>query len=280
MTRWTGAGLRRIRVLQLDSTGYAVGGTAAAAAGASSDPIIVYGAATIPATLLTPTSVTTLEDDGPGVIFQFESTDLPQVTWELMQYNTDFDVMTGDPLARSLGDATGIVMGNSNPTQQDFVAIINRVAKQRSSSNATAYETLLTLNTNAVPTNMDMAAQAVNPYTYAVTYNKATRLPWGELIGVSNDGVADGILYRIVDDVPWMLGAATGDGSTTAYTVQNTPNAEAATDTAVWVDGTAQVYTTDYTVTASTKTFTFEAGSIPANNAKIVFLYGYTASEI
>ena len=63
---------------------------------------------------------------------------------------------------------------------------------------------------------------------------------------------------------------AAGDGTTTVFTLSNTPSA----NLAVYVNGELKTVSTDYSVSTNKVTFT----SAPANNAVIVFDYNYTAA--
>ena len=62
-------------------------------------------------------------------------------------------------------------------------------------------------------------------------------------------------------------GTATGDGSTTAFTINSGRNVN---DVLVVVNGIVMVPTTDYQISGTTLTF---QGSAPASGAEIVFRY-------
>lgn len=68
---------------------------------------------------------------------------------------------------------------------------------------------------------------------------------------------------------------ATGDGSTVAFTLDETPTA---LSVKVYVDGVLKTLTTDYTISGAA--ITFEAAAIPADGAKVTAKYTHTILAI
>jgi hypothetical protein len=110
---------------------------------------------------------------------------------------------------------------------------------------------------------------------YRVTANPAGVRPDGLLIDNATYGSTAAPLIEFQADNPVHMHTFRGNGTQAAFILEYTPAAASSAKVRVRVNGTLQVYTTNYTVNVGTKTITFAGGSIPAPEAKIVVFYEF-----
>ena len=141
---------------------------------------------------------------------------------------------------------------NVAPVASAAIYVIN---PGRSSSLITVADNAITnakLNSSAINSQTELAEQAADNDTLLLFDTSASAL---KKIQVSNVSPSKS------------SGTATGDGSTTAFTINSGRNVN---DVLVVVNGIVMVPTTDYQISGTTLTF---QGSAPASGAEIVFRY-------
>lgn len=114
----------------------------------------------------------------------------------------------------------------------------------------------------------------------ALTILSADRMPWGELLTLVGQGATEALMLTFSSDYWVDLHAFRGDGAVDDVVLAHTPAGDHTATPArvqVWVDGTAAVPTTDFTVTVATRTVSFTAGHIPAAGAHVAILYEYAS---
>jgi hypothetical protein len=108
---------------------------------------------------------------------------------------------------------------------------------------------------------------------YALTANEIDTTWWEEDLS-TNYGVDWSFASDpIISDYPITAHRFIRNGSTTSFTVDETPAAADSTSVRVWNNGTALTYTTDYTVTTATKTITLAAAGSSGHDVFVLYEY-------
>ena len=111
---------------------------------------------------------------------------------------------------------------------------------------------------------------------YSLTANEVDTTWWEESIS-TNYGVSWSFATDpIISDYPMTGHRFIRNGSTTEFTVDETPAAADSTSVILWNNGTKLDYTTDYTVTTATKTITLAAAGTSGHD--VFGLYEYVPS--
>lgn len=273
-----GAGFRVIHIGQADVNGYFVGGYTAAAAGADvgSGMERIFGAQTLNLSVPEPTRVTASGDDGPMATFEFSAEDLPADVLALAARSLAFEAFVQGSKVETIDGLDVIVsQPRGNDEAPAIVMVLSRRAKNQSGGKQ--WETKIVPSAAITPLGAEFQQRSVTPYRYAISTTTTDRTPWGKLLSASANGATAGPILDIEADNPVMMHAFLGNGTEADVILDYTP---IATKVSVYVDGVKQTLTTDFTVSTSTKTVTFEAGSIPAASELVVVLYEYDASEI
>ena len=108
---------------------------------------------------------------------------------------------------------------------------------------------------------------------YRLECQPAPRTPFGMVFGEATIGADTLSLLEFASDHPMCMHRWTGNNTQVAFILDNIPAAASAAAVQVWVNGTLQVYTTNYAVNISTRTITFVTA--PPSGAVIVAWYGY-----
>ena len=143
---------------------------------------------------------------------------------------------------------------NVAPVASAAIYVIN---PGRSTSLITVADNAITnakLNSSAINSQTELAEQAADNDTLLIFDTSASALK-----KIQKSNIATTLTYT--------SGTGTGDGSTTAFTINS---GRSVNDVLVVVNGITMVPTTDYQISGTTLTF---QGSAPASGAEIVFRY-------
>lgn len=227
-----------------------------------------------------PRQVNVEGDDGVQAVFFFEPNTLPNGDMALGVLNVNLVAQAQGTKVYADGDHDVI---NLQPEDFDFnelSILINSQAKSRASgsSGASGFLVVHYPKIQLVPLGQSGLTQAAaTGFTHAMIANKSSIYGWGFALTEGNEGTTAAVSWGpAYSENRVTLHAFTGDGSTTNFTLGQTPAAESANKIKAWQDGTALVYGGGNDFTVSGTTLTFEAGSIPAAGEKVVVRYEYS----
>lgn len=153
---------------------------------------------------------------------------------------------------------------------QNISFIVNSPAQAMETANfaEAGYQTIFLFNSlvqSKVLTQIQSAQLQV--YNDLITVNPAGKTLWNTTLASTIGG------YVTMSPYPVHQHTFIGNASATTHTLTYTPAADDGDKVLVWVNGTLQTHTTNYSVNTSTKVLTF--ASAPASNAICTILYQY-----
>ena len=188
-----------------------------------------------------------------------------------------YDTFTGD------GSTVTFTLTQGAASANDLTVVVNNVRQEPGSSKSYTLVGRFTLTFNVAPGASD-EIYVVNP-TQVESIVEAGNISSGAITGQTAEAtVADDDIILVFDtsatalrkmtkanfapavSLTYTAGAATGDGSTVAFTINS---GRAVADVLAIVNGIVLVPTTDYTISSTTLTFT----TAPAVSAEIQFRY-------
>jgi len=188
-----------------------------------------------------------------------------------------YDTFTGD------GSTVTFTLTQGAASANDLTVVVNNVRQEPGSSKSYTLVGRFTLTFNVAPEAAD-EIYVVNP-TQVESIVEAGNISSGAITGQTAEAtVADDDIILVFDtsatalrkmtkanfapavSLTYTAGAATGDGSTVAFTINS---GRAVADVLAIVNGIVLVPTTDYTISSTTLTFT----TAPAVSAEIQFRY-------
>jgi len=184
------------------------------------------------------------------------------------------DTFTGD------GSTVAFTLTQGASSANDLTVVVNNVRQEPGSSKSYTLVGRFTLTFNVAPEAAD-EIYVVNP-TQVESIVEAGNISSGAITGQTElaEQAADGDFILIYDTSAGQIrkiqvsnvspskssGTATGDGSTTGFTINSGRSVD---DVLVIVNGVTLVPTTDYTISSTTLTFI----TAPENGAEIVIRY-------
>ena len=185
------------------------------------------------------------------------------------------DTFTGD------GSTTTFTLSQGAASANDITVVVNNVRQEPGASKSYTLSAPTSLVFNVAPADAD-EIYVINP-TQVESIARAGDLSSGAITGQTEESTsADDDLILMFDTsasalrkvtktnfspaLTYTAGTGTGDGSTTAFTINS---GRAVADILVIVNGVVLVPTTDYTVSGTTLTF----AAAPATGAEIQFRY-------
>ena len=187
------------------------------------------------------------------------------------------DTFTGD------GSTTTFTLSQGAASANDITVVVNNVRQEPGASKSYTLSAPTSLVFNVAPADAD-EIYVINP-TQVESIVRAGDLSSGAITGqTAETSVADGDTILMFDSsasalrkitkanfspaisLTYTADSATGDGSTTAYTINS---GRAVADILAIVNGVVLVPTTDYTISGTTLTF----AAAPASGAEIQFRY-------
>ena len=187
------------------------------------------------------------------------------------------DTFTGD------GSTTTFTLSQSAASANDITVVVNNVRQEPGASKSYTLSAPTSLVFNVAPASAD-EIYVINP-TQVESIVRAGDISSGAITGqTAETSVADGDTILMFDasasalrkitkanfspaiSLTYTAGSATGDGSTTVFTINS---GRAVADVLVIVNGVVLVPTTDYTISGTNLTF----ATAPAPSAEIQFRY-------
>ena len=187
------------------------------------------------------------------------------------------DTFTGD------GSTTTFTLSQGAASANDLTVVVNNVRQEPGASKSYTLTAPTSLVFNVAPASAD-EIYVINP-TQVESIARAGDLSSGAITGqTAETSVADGDTILMFDasasalrkitkanfspaiSLTYTAGTGTGDGSTTAFTINS---GRAVADILVIVNGVVLVPTTDYTISGTNLTF----ATAPAASAEIQFRY-------
>ena len=187
------------------------------------------------------------------------------------------DTFTGD------GSTTTFTLSQGAASANDITVVVNNVRQEPGASKSYTLSAPTSLVFNVAPADAD-EIYVINP-TQVESIVRAGDLSSGAITGQTAEStVADGDTILMFDasasalrkitkanfspaiSLTYTAGTATGDGSTTVFTINS---GRAVADVLVIVNGVVLVPTTDYTISGTNLTF----ATAPAPSAEIQFRY-------
>ena len=187
------------------------------------------------------------------------------------------DTFTGD------GSTTTFTLSQSAASANDITVVVNNVRQEPGASKSYTLSAPTSLVFNVAPASAD-EIYVINP-TQVESIVKAGDISSGVITGqTAETSVADGDTIMMFDasasalrkitkanfspaiSLTYTAGSATGDGSTTVFTINS---GRAVADVLVIVNGVVLVPTTDYTISGTNLTF----ATAPGASAEIQFRY-------
>jgi len=188
-----------------------------------------------------------------------------------------YDTFTGD------GSTVTFTLTQGAASANDLTVVVNNVRQEPGSSKSYTLVGRFTLTFNVAPEAAD-EIYVVNP-TQVESIVEAGNISSGAITGQTAEAtVADDDIILVFDtsatalrkmtkanfapavSLTYTAGAATGDGSTVAFTINS---GRAVADVLAIVNGIVLVPTTDYTISSTTLTF----ATAPSASAEIQFRY-------
>ena len=188
-----------------------------------------------------------------------------------------YDTFTGD------GSTVAFTLTQGAASANDLTVVVNNVRQEPGSSKSYTLVGRFTLTFNVAPEAAD-EIYVVNP-TQVESIVEAGNISSGAITGQTAEAtVADDDIILVFDtsatalrkmtkanfapavSLTYTAGAATGDGSTVAFTINS---GRAVADVLAIVNGIVLVPTTDYTISSTTLTF----ATAPSASAEIQFRY-------
>lgn len=160
----------------------------------------------------------------------------------------------------SFGDTTAIGMSNQCPPYVDMGLIVNRPAVNDSGQRGYSARIGLSLQFSDPTEYTSEYGTDAESFAHPFASSFVDTAWWGDDTLTTIWGTSK---LHFIDlewsAYPWTAHRFTHDGSTTTFTVDQTPAGASSSKCVLWTANALQVYTTDYTVTTATKTFTLVA---------------------
>ena len=276
-TQWDSAGLDAVHVAYVGSGGYMAGiaNVATSATNTGSGMRRLKGAQTAPFGIKEPVVKNIPGDDGVLDTFTFASADVNQGTLELGGADGTFDLAADGVTAKTVGVYTFYPRGGSIANPGTFMFLLTRQAHGLDSTTlgSAGWENELVLYTKVKPINdEDRAHQKEGKARYLVTFNEATKTPFGTLSS-ADFGVYSRQSIIWTSDKRSMCHCWVSDGTATTTTALDyTP--DTSTTTKAW-DFTAGTALTVSSISTGGKTVTLSASPTTGH---VVFIIYQTAS--
>ena len=276
--QFTSAGLDSIWWGKNNSTGYVHGTTGSIANGSDAAMARLLGAQSFGVQLQQPQRVNITGDDGVQSIFLFEPQELPSGDLVLGVFDVNLVAQSQGTNVYADGDHDVSVLQPEDFDFAELSLILNAQSKSRASgsSGEAGYMVMHLPKVQCIPMGPAGLAniQATN-FTHQLIVSKSSLWAWGAALSTLNEGTTSAAIWGpVYSENRVTCHTFVGDGTTTNFTLGQTPAAADGSKIKVWKDGTALVYTTNYSVSGTT--LTFQAGSIPAAGEIVVVRYEYT----
>jgi len=218
-------------------------------------------------------------DDGFLDSILYEAAEAPEAIGIVAEFDMDITAALQNTDTSDLMDGkTGVLM----PSDPDYPTVILVVQQTKSKSREDATQGIsltagyIIMNAQIVPFNAPgVESRTATDNQYKVTIGKRTKTPWGTTIN-DDYSTCEAAIIEFAYEYPIEVQSWRGNGiGTTTFNLAKTPAEASGDKIAVYVDGVAQTYTTDFSVDVTARTMTFVTG--PDAGADIVALYQFSA---
>lgn len=275
---YTSAGLYNAWFGFLDDAGYFNGSSATSLAnGSDSGMIEIDGIDSAEINPQAPRIVTATGNDGAIGTFIFPPDSNPQGQLTLGAFNSNLYALPQSNKVYAEGaDWEFTMIQPSVFNMKNCCVVLNSQAQSRDSGTVglAGYMVEIYPRCQLIPSGGSglRNAQASN-FTHSIIANRFDAYPWGTALSASNEGTTGAVGFRFYSPYPVTMHAYKSDNSTVTFTVDKTPAAANADKFGMWRTAVKQVYTTNFTLVAATKTITLVAAG--AAGVKNVALYQY-----
>ncbi len=284
----TSAGAASVYYGAVDSTGYLIGSTASAPAAGNqtgSSMAQLEGVKNFPFVPNAPDRLNITGDDGAIAQFLWNPIELPTGDATFAVSDMDFAALAMSTLVdASVGGYEFLGLQPASVTYQDMCLLVTAQAKSRTSGSvgSSLFYNYLIMKANAYYQGRDaFAERAEAAFIYNLIANKSTNYPWGLAFSDANNGDTEFVVMEFTSAYRPMIQRWTGNNAQTTYNLSKNIAEDAANNILVYEAGVAITYAAgapgagEFGVTeAGTDTIVF--GTAPANNAKVVALYGWS----
>jgi hypothetical protein len=273
------AGFDQVQYATIDTDGYLKSGDSATApsagTAAGSGMSRLWGAKTVPLQIPAAEPVTATGDNRALVQFSFPGATLPSGVLQNAVQDFNFEALVRNVLVENIDDQSVTVENTDNETAVLMAMILQGDAKSftPTSVGVKRYYGWYINGLEVRPYNRDaFTERAVGVFNYGLFLSKMDRNFWGSTLTIAANGTKRATFRTFTADYPVTAHRFTGNASRTQFgPLTYTP--AAVTKVSVFVNGVKSTYTTDFTVSLTTKVVTFV--SAPASGAIIVVLYEY-----
>lgn len=272
------AGVDRAFYGVLDDEGDLAGGTLtppATGSAAGSPMLRLRGVVSADPTVQEPEVVNIPGDNGSQGNFIFAPEQSPSFTLEKSVFDLALQALAQGTLVYADGDVSMGALQPDDPAHPDLCWVLQSPTKKKDigQNGLKAWSGYFLPLTQAYP----LGRAQYQTRAAAVERMRIATTPVGKMFdGMEIDdttlGTSGAPIIPFTSDYPVYFHRFTGDGTETTFVLDHTPAAESTVR--VRVDGTLATPTTDYTVNLTTREIVFQAGHIPALNAKIIVRVG------
>lgn len=277
VTQNIAAGFEILEFHVLDTTGYAAGSTGSVSSGGTGAAAgRIKAVKTMDIQVTEPESKDITGDDNFQGNFIFAPAAGPSFTVETSIQNLTNDGVFQTTSVEALGDIDLGVTQPTDPVYPDvaLLAVSRAKSKMAGSDGVSGYNGVIVPKCNIVPlgrSGYNERGEAL--YRYKVIASTSDADPWGKTYTNAIQGTTGAVIRPWTAENRVSIHRFTGDGSTTVFTLSNTPaSASISLKVIIFKDG-LQV-TSGVTVSTANKTLTFSVA--PASGAKVVVFYEYT----
>lgn len=261
------------------SPNYVAGTSGTLAAGEDSGMGRLLNMSDITATTPEAPQITSTGDNGPANTFKSNPTDSPSGSMAFATFDLVFDTKAIGQVIYAEGPHDIALSSTRCYDFKPVVIVVNSPAKSNASATygEQGYQVEEYWQVETQPMSVaSKATGAAHSYTHSLSFDEVARTPYGEL-AVTNYLV--NTAWKTMpywSKYPVVYHTYVGDGqSAQTFTLDYLPYAEDGTALQIWINGTKQTYTTNYTVDNETGVVTF-VSTVPASGAfavcKVMFV--------
>lgn len=279
--KYVGAGLQILDWGYRNSSGYVIGAAATLANGSDSAMVNADGADILSLQPADYRIVAVPGDDANVGTFIFPPDSSPQGSLELGTFNSALAVAGQGTKIWTDGDYEMVTIGPKEFSINALVLIANSRAQSRDSGAVgnPIYLVQIWPNVQAVPRFANGIQNATGmKWTHQLIANPSSKLPDGRALSLANQGATQAVGLQFASPYPVAMHTHISDGSDLTFTLGHVPVAANGTKVKATRNGTALVYTTDYTVSAVTGVVTLVAAGTAGDIVVVTYQYSPTGN--
>lgn len=270
-----------------DSSGYMVGSTATAPTAGTqtaSGMAQLEGIKNWPLQPQETERVYVTGDNGALGSFLFKPVQMPSGEVTFGAHDMDFAAVAMRQVVHNLGGGQFFGIQGENISYEDlmFLAFSDAKSLTTGSRHSSMYYCNLVLNAQAFYRGRDaFNERAEASFVYSLTANKSSVYPWGLAFSDANNGDTEFVILEFTWPYKPYMDRWTGNNTETTFNLTKNIALDSDDNIIAYVNGVAQTWVTgapgagEFGITeGATDTIVF--GTAPANNAKVVALYGWS----